>query len=95
MTPTASHFSPTPSDMVQRVRSIIEGYRAGPNRALAQDPPQNSVDAAVGRPVRIDYRLHQRQADGHSVVLLTVTDTNTTGLRGSALSMTDIERRAQ
>lgn len=90
-----AQFAPTPSNMVQEVNNIIEGYRAGPNRALAQDPPQNSLDAATGKPVRSDYRLHERSMNGTRMTVLTVTDSNTTGLQGPALSTYDLASRAE
>ena len=78
-------FQAPPRNMVQDVRNIIEGYDMGPLRALAQDPVQNSYDARRANakgPVRVDYRLHERQVDGSEMLLLTVTDRNTSGLRG-------------
>jgi len=90
----AGTFTPTRSNMVQRVYNIIEGYQSGPNRALAQDPPQNSLDAGNARPVRVRYPLHPRRVNGTEMVILTVTDSNTTGLRGPALTDHDLELRA-
>ena len=71
----------------------------GSLRALAQDPVQNSYDAwhpgRVG-PVSVEYQLHRRTVeDKQQVHLLTITDWNTTGLRGPALSQDDLHRRAQ
>ena len=43
-----SQFVPTVTNMVTIVRNIIQGYRMGPIRALAQEPVQNSKDAARG-----------------------------------------------
>jgi len=88
-----------PRNMVQEVRNIVEGYGMGPLRALAQDPVQNAYDArspdAEG-PVRVEYHLHERtQPSGIPMHLLTVTDSNTTGLRGPALSHEDLHRRAE
>ena len=56
-------FHSPPRNMVQEVRNIIEGYKMGPLRALAQDPVQNSYDA--GHPNRtsaiaVEYQLHRR-----------------------------------
>jgi hypothetical protein len=95
---SASYVSP-PIDMVQVVRNIIEGYKMGPIRALAQDPVQNAYDArrkgAVG-PVGVEYRLFLRKLpSGRLMRLLTITDRNTTGLRGAALSPEDLDLRAQ
>ena len=77
-----SQFVPTVTNMVTIVRNIIQGYRMGPIRALAQEPVQNSKDAASGR-VQVEYRLHRRNsADGADSYMLTVTDCNTSGLDG-------------
>lgn len=85
-----------PQNMVQTVHNIIESYRMGPMRALAQDPPQNSADAHASKPVVIDYTLHRRQtSDGSPVTLLTVTDRNTTGLRGPALTEEELRGREE
>ena len=63
----------------------------GPIRALAQEPVQNSKDAARGR-THVEYRLHERPSpDGAVIYLLTVTDYNTTGLRGQIRSLEDIQ----
>lgn len=86
-------FVPTVSNMVTSVRNIIEGYVMGPVRALAQEPVQNSKDAATGS-AHVEYRLHQRTlSDGTGSYMLTVTDRNTTGLRGLVLSLGDIQAR--
>jgi hypothetical protein len=87
-----------PRNMVQDVENIIEGYSMGTVRALAQDPVQNSIDAR--RPgadiVRVEYRLVQRPLPGgEQMMLLTVTDSGTVGLRGPALSSEDLHNRAQ
>ncbi len=84
---------PTITDMVSIVNNIIEGYDMGPIRALAQEPVQNSIDAARnGHSVHVEYRLHARTGQGGSLsYLLTVTDLNTTGLRGQPRQLTDIE----
>ena len=88
-----SQFVPTVTNMVTIVRNIIQGYRMGPIRALAQEPVQNSKDAARGQ-VRVEYRLHKRRsADGADNYMLTVTDCNTSGLDGPVLSFEDIQKR--
>ena len=97
--PDASpRFHPPPGNMVQEVRNIVEGYKMGPLRALAQDPVQNSYDArkpGAEGPVKVDYRLHRRRlASGGTMFLLTVTDRNTTGLQGPVLALEDLQRRA-
>ena len=86
-------FVPTTTNMVAIVRNIIQGYRMGPIRALAQEPVQNSKDAARGQ-VHVEYRLHKRRSvDGVDSYMLTVTDHNTSGLDGPVLSFKDIEQR--
>ena len=88
-----SQFVPTVTNMVTIVRNIIQGYRMGPIRALAQEPVQNSKDAARGQ-VRVEYRLHDRRsADGIGGYMLTVTDWNSSGLDGPILSFEDIQNR--
>ena len=88
-----TQFVPTATNMVAIVRNIIDGYRMGPLRALAQEPVQNSVDAARGK-VRVEYRLHRRRfSDGSDSYMLTVTDCNTSGLDGPALSFEEIQNR--
>ena len=88
-----SQFVPTVTNMVTIVSNIIQGYRMGPVRALAQEPIQNSKDAARGQ-VHIEYRLHKRRsADGSDNYMLTITDCHTSGLDGPVLSHEDIERR--
>ena len=88
-----TQFVPTVTNMVTIVRNIIQGYRMGPIRALAQEPVQNSKDAARGQ-VHIEYRLHKRRhVDGADSYMLTVTDCNTSGLDGPVLSFEDIQRR--
>ncbi len=92
-----SEFQPPPRNMVQEVRNIIEGYKMGSLRALAQDPVQNSLDAysGAGDPVRVEFRLEERTLpSGEDMFLLTVTDNGTTGLRGSPLSLADLQERA-
>ncbi len=89
----ASKFVPTVTNMVAIVRNIIQGYRMGPIRALAQEPVQNSKDAARGK-VEVEYQLHNRKsADGTENFMLTVTDRNTSGLDGPILSFEDIQNR--
>ncbi|ORW41608.1 hypothetical protein AWB90_20105 [Mycobacterium paraense] len=89
-------FQSPPRNMVQEVRNIIEGYRMGPLRALAQDPPQNSYDArAGGAGARVEYRLFERRIGRRRMNLLTVTDSRTTGLLGPALSLGDLADRAK
>ena len=96
---TASRFRAPPRNMVQEIRNIVEGYKMGPLRALAQDPVQNSYDAyrqGIVGPVRIEYHLHEQRLDsGDTMFLLTVQDRNTTGLLGPALSTEDLQRRAE
>ena len=88
-----SQFVPTVTNMVTIVRNIIQGYRMGPIRALAQEPVQNSKDAARGQ-VHVEYRLHRRHStNGTWDYMLTVTDCNTSGLDGPALSLDDIRKR--
>ena len=88
-----TQFVPTATNMVALVRSIIQGYRGGPIRALAQEPVQNSKDAARGQP-HVEYRLHKRRSvDDLDSYMLTVTDSNTSGLGGPILSFEDIQRR--
>lgn len=82
-------YQRTSINMVQVVRNIIDGYRMGAIRALAQDPVQNSLDAKNARRVCVEYRLHKRSRQ----YLLTVTDTGTTGLRGPILTAEEIEKR--
>jgi len=85
--------------MVQEIHNIVEGYKMGPLRALAQDPVQNSHDArmpGVSGPVLINYDVFTRQLQsGETMHLLTVTDRNTTGLAGPVLSQEDLHRRAE
>jgi len=99
MTNSPQEFHSPPRNMVQEVRNIIEGYKMGPLRALAQDPVQNSYDAGHSNresPIGVEYQLHSRDINGkQQMYLLTITDWNTTGLRGPALSQNDLHRRAQ
>ena len=88
-----TQYVPTATNMVTIVRNIIEGYRMGPIRALAQEPVQNSKDAARGR-AHVEYRIHRRPgANGSENYMLTVTDRNTSGLGGPVLSFQEIQRR--
>jgi hypothetical protein len=84
--------------MVQVVNNIIQGYSMGPLRALAQDPVQNALDARRAGShgsVRVEYRLLRRRLEsGNTMHLLTVTDQNTTGLRGPVLSEQTLQERA-
>src|SRR5205085_12566772 len=87
-------FQPPPRNMVQDVRNIIEGYKMGAVRALAEDPVQNSLDAydGAGGPVRVEYELLERTLHSEDpVFLLTVTDRKRPGLRGPALSLVDLQ----
>ena len=87
----ASQFVPTVTNMVTIVRNIIDGYGMGALRALAQEPVQNSKDAAHRGRAHVEYRLHQRRSpDGADTYMLTVTDSNTTGLQGPVRSLADI-----
>src|SRR5262245_127629 len=94
----SAEFQPPPRNMVQDVRNIIDGYKMGAIRALAQDPVQNSLDAysGGGEAVRVEYGLMERPLrSGDPLWLLTVTDSNTTGLRGPALSLADLQKRGE
>ena len=74
--------------MVSIVDNTVEGYNMGSIRALAQEPVQNSKDAALARrrTVKVVYELHQRTlADGKTAYMLTVTDSGTKGLGGPIL----------
>lgn len=86
MTTEQDHrFHPTAINMVNIVDNTIDGYRMGPLRALAQEPVQNSKDAArvKSQTVRVVYELHDRTLpDGTVAHMLTVTDSGTTGLGG-------------
>ena len=90
-----AQFVPTATNMVAIVRNTIQGYGMGPIRALAQEPVQNSKDAARGN-ASVEYKLHRRSgADGAVTYLLTVTDHNTSGLRGSIRSLADLPAQGQ
>ena len=85
-----------PQDMVQTVHNIIEGYRMGAMRAIAQDPPQNSLDAKTQKPVVNAYTLHSRStSSGEQLTILTITDHNTTGLRGPSLTEQELRGRKE
>ncbi|MCE2469592.1 MAG: hypothetical protein J4F32_03585, partial [Dehalococcoidia bacterium] len=87
-----SEFSLTPTNMVGRVRNIIRNYQT-PIRALAQEPVQNAKDAARGDVV-VEYQLHtQCPYDGQNAYTLTITDSNTIGLRGRPLSLAQIQEQ--
>ena len=88
---------PPADNSVQDVISTIDGYGCGPIRALAQDPPQNSIDARTdGQTVTVVYRLLQRfTSTGRGVCLLTITDTGTSGLDGPILSAQELAEREQ
>lgn len=98
MATRAAKYQSPPRNMVQEVKNIVEGYSMGALRALAQDAVQNSYDARrhdSQGPVRVEYKLHDRVlASGQPMSMLTVTDRNTTGLRGPVLSESDIYDRA-
>ena len=87
------NFRPTATNMVATVKNIIDGYRMGPLRALAQEPVQNSKDAAVtkSQTVSVKYELHERTLrNGTFVHMLTVTDSGTKGLGGDLLDATQL-----
>ena len=81
---------------VADVINTIEAYSCGPIRALAQDPPQNALDARrnKGEIVHVIYRLFERSvSDGEKMNILTITDSGTTGLDGLTLTSSDLEKR--
>lgn len=83
-----NQFQPTATNMVNIVDNTINGYRMGPMRALAQEPVQNSKDAAStkNQTVKVVYELHERSMeDGNVAYMLTVTDSGTKGLGGRIL----------
>lgn len=89
-------FTNTSSHMVQEVTNIIDGYKMGSLRALAQEPVQNSIDAVRKgrRRVDVEYRLLRRKTNsGEPCFLLTVTDSGTTGLRGPIVSDDELAAR--
>lgn len=88
-------FTNTSINMVQLVRNTIEKY-SSEIRALAQEPVQNSIDAARSKKstVNVEYRLLRRKTfEGDNCFLLTVTDSGTTGLGGPILSQSDLHVR--
>jgi hypothetical protein len=98
MVEVTHEFSAPRINMVQVIRNIVDSYKMGPFRALAQEPPQNSIDAKADGaqgPVKIEYRLHRHESRTGNMYVLTITDGNTTGLRGPALSPADLDRREQ
>lgn len=82
---------------VQDVISAIDNYTCGPIRALAQDPPQNAVDARRdGQTVHVAYQVMLRRADnGNQTKMMTITDRGTTGLDGPILTARDLAEREQ
>ena len=89
-----SKFKPTATNMVNQVRSIIEGYGMGPIRALAQEPVQNAKDERRAKTVRVTYQLHRREdPDGKEYYLLTITDSGTGGLKGPVLDQGQLQER--
>ena len=90
-----TQFQPTAQNMVQEVKNIIEGYRMGALRALAQDPVQNSLDAQEGNSVvRVEYCLNVRESrHGTPIYLLTVTDSGTSGLSGEIMTLPQLQSR--
>ena len=90
------NFANTSNHMVQEVKNIIQGYKMGSLRALAQEPVQNALDAVrKGRKmVEVEYRLLRRlTSSSETCYLLTVTDRGTTGLRGRMVSTKELEAR--
>lgn len=89
MNPTReSKYRSTATNMVAIVDNTIEGYNMGPMRALAQEPVQNSKDAALTKKqtVKVVFELHERPLqDGRTAHMLTVTDSGTKGLGGPIL----------
>ena len=89
-------FINTSSHMVQEVQNIIDDYKMGSLRALAQEPVQNALDARRNgkKQVEVEYRVLRRETDvGETCHLLTVTDAGTTGLRGDLVSEETLEKR--
>ncbi|MCY4145997.1 MAG: hypothetical protein OXE95_06570 [Chloroflexi bacterium] len=89
-------FTNTSTNMVQAISNIINGYKMGAMRALAQEPVQNALDAKrKGTPkVVVEYRLLWRSmATGEPCYMLTVTDSGTVGLRGDMVTTEELERR--
>lgn len=89
-------FTNTSTNMVQVVTNIINGYKMGALRALAQEPVQNALDAVRSgrKKVEVEYRLLRRVSDsGETCFLLTVTDRGTTGLRGPMVATKELQQR--
>lgn len=82
---------------VQDVISAIDNYTCGPIRALAQDPPQNSVDARRdGQAVHVAYKVLSRHTEnGDEIKIMTITDRGTSGLDGPILTADDLAAREQ
>ena len=80
---------------VQDVISAIDNYTCGPVRALAQDPPQNSLDARRGgQKVQVVYQVVRRQLDiDNEITILTITDSGTSGLDGPILTAAELADR--
>ena len=92
----AGKFANTTSHMVQEVKNIIDGYKMGPLRALAQEPVQNALDAKRNgiSTVSVEYRLLRRKTSASdSCFVLTVTDSGTTGLRGPLVDADELQAR--
>ena len=92
----AGQFTNTAINMVQVVTNIIEDYRMGSFRALAQEPVQNALDARRrdGGKVAVEYRLLRRETSANKLCrLLTVTDSGTTGLRGPLVTDEELQTR--
>ncbi|MDD9957128.1 MAG: hypothetical protein OXP68_13020 [Anaerolineaceae bacterium] len=85
-------FVNTSANMVQLVDNIVDGYKMGPIRALAQEPVQNALDARRSGKVFVEYRLLRRETNsGQSCHTLTVTDWGTFGLKGPILPPGDLD----
>ena len=93
---TSGRFANTSSHMVQEVTNIIDGYKMGPLRALAQEPVQNAMDAmrkGEGT-VTVEYRLlHRKTVASGLCYVLTVSDKGTTGLRGPWVDDAELQAR--
>ncbi|WP_419926708.1 hypothetical protein [Candidatus Poriferisocius sp.] len=87
----------TADNNVQDVISAIDNYTCGPIRALAQDPPQNSMDARRdGQTVHVAYQvLLRRNENGDQLRIMTIADRGTTGLDGPILTADDLAEREQ
>lgn len=93
---TSGQFTNTSSHMVQEVTNIIDGYKMGSMRALAQEPVQNALDARRpgNKKAEVEYRLLRRTTNsGAACFLLTVADRGTTGLRGDWVTADQLEAR--